>query len=137
MLDETECNMNIILLLGGILGLSSVMMAAYVDHSLGASLSVKALSSMLTAVRYHQLYALLITIIGIYLPLQTNYRCKLWLVRAAAIFLIGIVLFSASIYSAYIFGISFLTSLAPIGGTLLMLGWVCLIRLAFLYNNKY
>ena len=129
--------MNIILLLGGILGLLSVMIAAYVDHSLGASLSAKALSSVLTAVRYHQLYALFITIIGICLPLQTNYRCKSWLTRAVAIFLIGIVLFSASIYSAYIFGMSFLTSLAPIGGTLLMLGWVCLIRLAFLYNDKY
>ncbi len=124
--------MNKILLSGAILGLLSVTMAAYVDHSLSLTLAGNARHSISVAVRYHQLYAIVITIIGLIIPLQANQRTKSWLIRAAYVFITGILLFSFSIYCVSITGISGLLNFTPVGGVILMLGWVFLIRIALL-----
>ena len=97
--------MNKILLLGAFLGLLSVLVAAYVDHSLSLTLAGKARHSISVAVRNHQLYAIVIAIIGLIIPLQANRRMKLWLVRSAYVFIAGILLFSFSIYFASITGV--------------------------------
>ncbi len=128
--------MNLTLLTGAILGLFSVMMAAYVDHSLALHLAGKQLTSVLTAVRYHQLYALVISMIGLILPLQMNNRVKSWLVRTAYIFSIGVILFSFSIYISFLFNMTGILYLTPVGGIILMVGWVGLIRTAILHVNK-
>ena len=124
--------MKIILLLGALLGLSSVMMAAYVDHSLGLFLTGKTLSGLLTAVRYHQLYAVVVSIIGLCISQQIHNRSKLWLTRAAWIFFIGILLFSFSIYLSVMLSAAWVIYFTPIGGVLLMVGWCCLIRVSLL-----
>ncbi|HZW61126.1 MAG TPA: DUF423 domain-containing protein [Candidatus Babeliales bacterium] len=124
--------MNKILLLGAFLGLLSVLVAAYVDHSLSLTLAGKARHSISVAVRNHQLYAIVIAIIGLIIPLQANRRMKLWLVRSAYVFIAGILLFSFSIYFASITGVLGLLHFTPIGGVILMLGWASLLRTAFL-----
>jgi uncharacterized membrane protein YgdD (TMEM256/DUF423 family) len=124
--------MNKILLSGSMLGLLSVMMAAYVDHSLSLTLAGKARHSISVAVRYHQLYAIVITVIGLIIPLQANQRMKSWLIRAAYVFITGILLFSFSIYFVSITGVSGLLNFTPVGGVFLILGWVFLIRTALL-----
>ncbi|HEX4046091.1 MAG TPA: DUF423 domain-containing protein [Gammaproteobacteria bacterium] len=124
--------MNVILLLGAALGLSSIMMAAYVDHSLALYLSGKSLKGLLTAVRYHQLYAVVVCMIGLALTSQSNIRMKAWLIRSAYIFSIGIFSFSFSIYFSAMVGVSGISYLTPVGGILLMIGWGCLIRAALL-----
>lgn len=127
--------MNIILLLGAALGLSSIIMAAYVDHSLALYVSGKSLRGLMTAVRYHQLYAVVVSMIGLSLSSQTNIRMKAWLIRSAYIFLIGILLFSFSIYFSTMVGVSGISYFTPVGGVLLMIGWGCLIRAALLKMN--
>ncbi|EKD70432.1 MAG: hypothetical protein ACD_46C00535G0005 [uncultured bacterium] len=127
--------MNIILLLGSLIGLSSVMMAAFVDHSLALQLDAKALSAVLTAVRYHQLYAILISVIGLLISLQLNHKMKWWLNLTGFIFIIGIFIFSCSIYLRYIFQMTGIIYFTPSGGLLLMLGWVCLMRTACLMKQ--
>jgi uncharacterized membrane protein YgdD (TMEM256/DUF423 family) len=127
--------MNKILLLGAVLGLLSIMIAAYVDHSLALHLTGKPLHGLLTAVRYHQLYAIVISMIGLTLPLQVNSRIKSWLARSAYVFTVGILLFSVSIYISAMTGITGITYLTPIGGIILMIGWGCLIRTALLRNK--
>ena len=127
--------MNVILLLGAALGLSSIMMAAYVDHSLALYLSDKSLRGLLTAVRYHQLYAVVVCMIGLALTSKINIRMKAWLIRSAYIFSIGIFSFSFSIYFSTMVGVSGISYLTPVGGILLMIGWGCLIRAALLKMN--
>lgn len=122
--------MNIVFLIGAALGLTSVMMAAFIDHSLATLYSGKLLSSLYTAVRYHQLYAILITIFGFLLPLINNERVRLSLRRSTLLFIIGIVFFSFSIYLAAITGLSSFTYFTPVGGILLMVGWLSLFRVA-------
>jgi uncharacterized membrane protein YgdD (TMEM256/DUF423 family) len=129
--------MNIILLLGALMGLSSVMMAAYVDHVLGLTLSGRALSGLLTAVRYHQLYAIVVSIIGLYCAEVSNHKIKSWLMLSAYIFIIAILIFSGSIYFSVILQAPGITFITPSGGVLLMLGWVCLLRLSlFRFKNN-
>jgi uncharacterized membrane protein YgdD (TMEM256/DUF423 family) len=124
--------MNKILFAGAILGLLSVLMAAYVDHSLSFMLTDKALHSILIAVRYHQLYAIVITIIGLIVPLQANPRMKSWFIKSAYIFILGILLFSFSIYISSMTGLLGLLHFVPIGGVALMVGWLGLLRTALL-----
>lgn len=127
--------MNIVLLVGSILGLSSIMMAAYVDHGLALYLSGKALNSVSTAVRYHQFYAIIVSMIGLILPIQINYRYKSWLIRVACLFITGTILFSGSIYASVVLNIPGILYFTPIGGVALVIGWIGLIRTAFLRSN--
>jgi uncharacterized membrane protein YgdD (TMEM256/DUF423 family) len=127
--------MNVILLLGAALGLSSIMMAAYVDHSLALYLSGKSLRGLLTAVRYHQLYAVVVCMIGLALTSQSNIRMKAWLIRSAYIFSVGVFSFSFSIYFSAMTDIAGISYFTPVGGIFLMIGWGCLIRAALLKMN--
>src|SRR5262249_46266898 len=124
--------MNKILLSGAILGLLSVLMAAYIDHSLSFTLTDKANHSISVAIKYHQLYVIVITIIGLIIPLQVNKQMRSWLNRSAYFFIAGVLLFSFSIYLASITGVFRLLQFAPVGGVILMLGWGCLICTALL-----
>ena len=127
--------MNIILLLGSTLGLSSIIMAAYIDHSLGMQVSDKTLHGLLTAVRYHQLYAIIITMIGICMTIQINSHIQKWLARSALMFIIGIIFFSFSIYLSAILNIISITYFTPAGGVILMLGWAFIMRTALLKSR--
>lgn len=124
--------MNLILLLSSLLGLTSVAMAAYIDHALTLTVSAKMLGSLQTALRYHQLYSPLTFVIGLICPLQHNKKIRAWLVFSAYLFLVGVICFSFSIYIAAITNTKTILFAAPIGGTLLMLGWCGLIRTAAL-----
>ena len=48
-----------------------------------------------------------------------------WIVRAQTSFLIGIGLFSGSLYALVLFDIPALGAVTPFGGLCLMLGWLC------------
>lgn len=120
--------MNIILLLGVLYGLSSVMMAAYIDHGLALRVTGHVLNSLLTALRYHQLYAVLMTVIGLVLMCPLSERASYWLRVSASVFAIGLFLFSFSIYMSVMLGVN-LYFITPIGGMVLMLAWLSLLGL--------
>lgn len=121
--------MNIILFLGGLLGFSSVALGAYVDHVLALQLSAKEMHSLLTAVKFHQFYALVIVMIGLMYPQQENIHVKRWLIIAGGLFLIGTFLFSFGIYFSIFFNNKSFLHLAPFGGSVLMFGWLALARI--------
>lgn len=122
--------MNIVLMIGTLLGFTSVFMAAYVDHSLAMQCTGKILEGLLTAVRYHQLYAIIITMLGLAQLSMANKKMKIWLARSAWIFIAGSILFCFSIYLAAITGWREITFVTPVGGILLMAGWLVLLRAA-------
>ena len=53
-----------LIILGACLGLASVALGAYADH--GLTLALHEQTMMATALRYHQLYAIVSTSIGLY-----------------------------------------------------------------------
>lgn len=121
---------NYILLIGALLGLTSVGAGAYVDHFLVHAVDEKTLSMITTALHYHQLYAVVISVIGLACYLKNN---AILLKLSAWVFIIGTVLFSFSIYLKALTGTIAWVKLTPIGGTLLMVGWVLLACSSFEY----
>ncbi len=113
--------MNKLLLCGASLGLISVIMGALGDHAFDLSLDDTA--SFEAAIRYNMLYAILIVILAI-APARRA------LSLSGMIFTVGVVLFSFSIYAALITGIDPLTYMTPLGGIIIMAGWVSLIYAA-------
>lgn len=119
---------NFILFIGALLGLISMMMGAYLDHSLIYQLDTKSLSMAKTALYYHQLYAVMISLLGC--PGRSSHQ-SLLLKFAAYLFIIGTILFSFSIYLTIFTKLSIWLKLTPLGGMLLIIGWATLACSAF------
>lgn len=118
--------MNIILLIGALLGFSSVLMGAYADHALKLSLDTKSFGMIITAIKYQQLYTVIVTCVGILLFATNNKNLAKRLSISAWSFIFGIIFFSGGIYLSIMTGIKSFTVLTPIGGCLLMLAWLLL-----------
>jgi uncharacterized membrane protein YgdD (TMEM256/DUF423 family) len=105
--------------LGSLAGLTAVAMAAVAAHGLGG-LDPAALAMVRSALEMQGWHAL--ALLG----------CGLWAPRggrladcAGAAFTAGILLFCGTVYAQGILGMR-LGMVAPVGGTLLMLGWLLL-----------
>lgn len=105
--------------LGALVGLGAVAMAALGAHGLN-HLDPSALRMVHSAIQMQGWHAL--ALIG----------CGLWAPRGGRIadlagfaFLAGIVLFCGSVYARGVGGLA-LGAVAPVGGTLLMVGWLLL-----------
>ena len=114
------------LTLGAILGFISVALGAYAEHGLKIHLSTDHFAFIMTAVRYNQLYAIIISVIGLTLLNDTKLSTSITFKLSGLLFIIGTLLFSFSIYISIIYDIPNLLKLTPIGGTALMLAWITL-----------
>jgi uncharacterized membrane protein YgdD (TMEM256/DUF423 family) len=105
----------------GILLALATVLGAFGAHALKAQLSPDRLQVYETAVRYHFFNAL--GLLGIGLALRfVNVPAVRW---ATMLVLIGIVLFSGSLY-ALTFGAPRLVGIVtPFGGLALIMGWIC------------
>ena len=112
--------------ISGLLGLLSVALGAYGDHGLKSNVPESTYQSFTTAVKYHQIYSVILLMLGItmLLPIANNLKNSLNI--SAILFLSGVLLFSFSIYLSILFRIN-LKFLAPYGGTLLMIAWASVI----------
>lgn len=120
-----------LVILGGLFGLLGVVMGAFGAHALEDVLKANGRQSVYdTAVQYQFIHALAI--------LFVSSAIRRWpgnLTRAAGIlFIIGTVFFSGSLYILAIFDVPILGAVAPIGGIALILGWLCLILMAWQDN---
>jgi uncharacterized membrane protein YgdD (TMEM256/DUF423 family) len=107
--------------IAGILLALATIFGAFGAHSLKTRLSPDALQIYDTAVRYHFFHALGLLAIGLTLRFVDT-RAMRW---AAVLVLVGIVLFSGSLYALTFaaprpFGI-----VTPFGGLALIAGWFC------------
>ena len=121
------------LLFGSASGAIAVMIGALGAHALKAKLqtgeiTADQLASFETAVKYQMYHAFLLIIIFI---LQTKFPVKL-LQTSGYLIIAGTILFSGSIYiltTKNVLGlanVSFLGPITPIGGLLLIAGWISL-----------
>ena len=117
---------NPILFIGALLGLTAVALGAYFEHGLKARIEPESFGSLQIALRHQQLHSVVIVAIGISLLCDLSSLAGTWLKRAAASMILGIVIFSGSIYLTYIFDLVEFRRMAPTGGVLTMLGWLLL-----------
>ncbi|WP_029036500.1 DUF423 domain-containing protein [Salinimicrobium xinjiangense] len=114
----------IILIAGGIYGTLAVIFGAFGAHGLKKYLDPEQLKSFETGVKYQMYHALLLILTGIIFPFQ-GYSQNLmgWFL------ILGVFFFSFSIYGLVLSSakgrkMSFLGPVTPVGGLLLVMGWV-------------
>lgn len=108
---------------GAILGALGVAFGAFGAHALKAMLTTSGrLETYETAIKYLFYHAVALILVGI---LTKEFSSK-WLVYCGNSFLIGILIFSGSLLLLCFSGIKIMGAIAPIGGTLMILGWVFL-----------
>jgi uncharacterized membrane protein YgdD (TMEM256/DUF423 family) len=110
-----------ILAIAGVLLALATVFGAFGAHALKAHLSPDRLQVYETAVRYHFFHAL--GLLGIGLALRTIDSGPLrW---AAMLIVIGIVLFSGSLYALTFGAPRPMGIVTPVGGLALIAGWIC------------
>ena len=111
------------LLVTGLFGASGVALGAFGAHALRMTLPLQKVTIFETAVRYHLIHtlALLGTVILLELfPHRTGFR---WAARG---FVLGLVLFSFSLYGYASLDISWLRFVTPFGGLAWVVAWIAL-----------
>ena len=107
---------------GALSGFVAVATGAFASHALKKSLSADMLAVFEIAVRYQMFHALAL--------FAAAWVCDRWPSRAARLsgncFLIGTVLFCATLYALALSGQKYLGALTPVGGVFFMLGWLAL-----------
>ncbi|KTD04900.1 DUF423 domain-containing protein [Legionella feeleii] len=125
--------MKLILVLASILGLSSVMLGALESHVFGAMLTLKNAQRFGIALHCQQLYSILLVALSLY-GLQRNPPKLLHLV--CVIFLLGVFIFSGSLYALIFLAKPIFRYGTPCGGALLMLGWILLLLFSMFYKPQ-
>lgn len=115
------------LFIASLFGALGVILGAFGAHSLKSVLSPIQLSGYETGIAYHFYHTLAMIGTGVLLSINSNK----WLKSAAILFLLGILLFSGSLYllgCRELLGIdawrSVLGPITPIGGLCFILAWI-------------
>ncbi|WP_298489161.1 DUF423 domain-containing protein [uncultured Maribacter sp.] len=111
---------------GILLGVLAVILGAFGAHALEKVLSVDSLQSFETGVRYQMYHALLLLFLSTSSQIKEERKKLVYYLLT-----VGIIFFSFSIYllatnSLTGFNFKTIALLTPIGGTILILGWVVL-----------
>lgn len=114
--------MRIWLFLSALCGGLAVALGAFAAHGLKRHLSPEALAIFETGARYQMYHALGLGLAALTMGLAGGTPARL----AAIAFLVGIVLFSGSLYLLALTGIKALGAITPLGGLAFLIGWVCL-----------
>lgn len=106
----------------------AVALGAFGAHGLKKIVSAEAVSTFETGVRYHFYHSFALLAAGI---LSERFRNK-WMTFAGYSFIIGIVLFSGSLYALTFIdtskvGLSGIGIITPVGGLFFIVGWIFLL----------
>ena len=106
-----------VLLVGGIFAGMAVMIGAFGAHGLKAVLDPKALGWVETGAQYQTTHALALLACGLFTASKS-------ITVTAVLFIMGILLFSGSLYVMAMTGNVSLGMITPLGGVLLIGGWI-------------
>ena len=112
---------------GALMAGVGVALGAFGAHGLRGRLSPEMLAVFETGVRYHMYHALAMLATA---ALMTRVDGRA-IVIAGWSFLLGIVLFSGSLYALALSGITTLGAITPLGGLAFLAGWIALAIAAF------
>ncbi len=112
---------------GAAFSLLSVLLGAFGAHTLKDKLSKEMLDIFEVAVRYQMYHGIgLIVVAWAFSQWQSNY-----ISAAGWCFIVGILIFSGSLYILSLTGLRWFGAITPIGGIAFIAGWGCLIIAAF------
>lgn len=116
-----------ILITGAVMGLLAVLFGAFGAHGLKKLVDPEGIDSFATGVRYQMYHAIICIILGNMSVLQEVVKKRIFY-----FFIGGITLFSGSIYLLVIdktlgISLSSIGFITPLGGGLLIIGWILLV----------
>ena len=109
------------LTIAAIFGGLSVAGGAFGAHALREKISDRSLEIFETAARYQMYHALALLLVAILISRWEN--PPIILLVSGWLFIIGVVIFSGSLYTLSLTGIKSWGAVAPLGGLALMIGW--------------
>lgn len=123
------------LMLGAVLGAVGVTLGAFGAHgleghlaaTLDAAAAARTLETWEVAVRYQMYHALALLVTGLWAGLRPSRALTI----AGWAFLLGIAIFSGCLYALVLSGVKILGAIVPIGGVLLIVGWLALLAGSF------
>jgi uncharacterized membrane protein YgdD (TMEM256/DUF423 family) len=111
--------------IGALLMALAVAMGAFGAHGLRSQLDAYSMSVYEKAVFYHFIHALSILVIVVLA--RTGAITATAQTRIAWLMLIGILVFSGSLYALAVSGVRILGAITPVGGIAFILGWIVLV----------
>ncbi len=118
----------ILKLISGLLGLSGVALGAFGAHALEAQLTASGqLEHWRTAVFYQLIHAIAILAVALWLDGGSATGKPRFLKIAAICWVLGIILFSGSLYAFALGGPRWLWPVTPLGGLAFLAGWGCVL----------
>lgn len=113
--------------LGALFGALGVGLGAFGAHALKARLSPEDLAIFEVGVRYQMYHGLALIGLGFVAS-----KIDSGLIRTAGwLFVVGIIIFSGSLYTLVLSGIRVLGAVTPIGGVAIIIAWILLAIAAF------
>ena len=107
------------IIISAVSGFTAVAIGAFGAHGLREKLSTEILEVYKTGVLYQFIHTIVLLILSL-----TNFiKTKI----ASIFFLMGIILFSFSLYLYSTSGIQFFAMITPVGGVCFLIGWLLLI----------
>lgn len=103
-------------------GMLSVALGAFGAHGLAPILSAKQFSTYQTAVHYQTIHSLALFMVGL---LQLHHTAR-WFSYSGWTMIVGIGLFSGSLYLFVATGLKVFGMITPLGGVMLILAWLFL-----------
>lgn len=119
--------MNWMIALGALNGALAVMAGAFGAHGLKARLTPELLATWSTGAEYHMYHALALLLVGAIAAAQPQVALN----GPGVSFMVGIVLFSGSLYVLALSGVKILGAVTPFGGVAFIVGWLWLAWAAF------
>ena len=114
---------NPLITMAAVNGLLAVMLGAFMSHSLDETITTELLGVFQTGVSYHMYHSLAALAAGILSHIFPKVRL---LKFSAYSFLLGIVLFSGSLYLLALTELPMIGMITPIGGIFFIFGWIML-----------
>lgn len=109
--------------IGSLLAFLGVALGAFGAHGLKERIPADRLEVYQTGVHYHLVHALGLILIGLAADRLAD---KKRVAAAGWLILIGVGLFSGSLYILAVSGIRWLGAITPLGGVAFLAGWLCL-----------
>ena len=108
----------------------AVALGAFGAHGLKNIASSQQLEWWHTATLYLLVHALGLLLVGLLIHLKYITQTTAWLLQ------IGIIIFAGSLYAMTLGAPLWFGAITPIGGVLMIAGWLCLALSAFKINNQ-
>lgn len=111
-----------LLLLAAVSGFTGVALGAFAAHALRERIAEPLLAAFQTGVQYQLWHTAALIGVALLLPRWPQIMA---LKLAGGLFVLGIVLFSGSLYALALTGLSSLGVITPFGGLCFLAAWIC------------